>query len=192
MDLQGVEILELIAAQDVLDPDKPLSMYQPWEVELGNTMKTMLDAFETSQPTRLVIDSLSELRLQSQGELRFRRQILALKHSFVGRNCSVLMLDDQTNDLGNMTIHSVAHGVLVLEQSTPDFGAARRRLKVTKLRGQSYRGGFHDFNIERGGLVVFPRLIASEADLSSGQPDKVLASGMQELDHLLGGGLTAV
>ncbi len=166
LDLSGVEILELIAAQEELDPDKPLSMYQPWEMELGNTMRTMLEKFESYQPARLVIDSLSELRLQSQGELRFRRQILALKHAFVGRNCAVLMLDDQTGNASDMTIHSVAHGVILLEQSTPDFGISRRRLQVTKLRAQRYIGGFHDFAIERGGIRVFPRLIAAEAPLN--------------------------
>ena len=190
INLDGVEIVELIASQDELDPDKPLSMYQPWEVELGNTMRAMLDKFEAYKPTRLIIDSLSELRLQSQGELRFRRQILALKHAFVGRNCTVLLLDDKTSELGEMTIHSVAHGVILLEQSTPDFGSARRRLKVTKLRAQSYLGGFHDFVIERGGIVVFPRLIAAQSELNGFERSLTLSSTIRELDDLLGGGVT--
>ncbi len=189
LDLSGVEIVELIATQDELDPDRPLSMYQPWEVELGNTMRAMLQRFEAYKPARLIIDSLSELRLQSQGELRFRRQILALKHAFVGRNCAVLMLDDQTGNAVDMTIHSVAHGVILLEQFTPDFGSARRRLKVTKLRAQRYVGGFHDFVIERGGINVFPRLIAAESKLNGTQLPPVLVSDLPELDQLLGGGV---
>ncbi len=189
LSLDNVEIVELIASQDELDPDKPLSMYQPWEVELGNTMKSMLSSIVAYKPTRLIIDSLSELRLQSQGELRFRRQILALKHAFIGRKCAVLMLDDQTGHSNDMTIHSVAHGVILLEQSTPNFGSARRRIKVTKLRAQKYLDGFHDFIIERGGLKVFPRLIAAEAVVNSEGRSKVLASGITELDQLLGGGV---
>ncbi len=189
LDLDKIEIVELIASPDELDIDKPMSMYQPWEVELGNTMKSMLDRFKASNPSRLVVDSLSELRLQSQGELRFRRQILALKQALGGQNCTVLMLDDLTADASDMTIHSIAHGVILLEQFTPDYGISRRRLKVTKLRSQSYVGGFHDFVIERGGIRVFPRLIAADASVSLGGLPPVLASGIKELDQLLGGGV---
>jgi circadian clock protein KaiC len=162
-------------------------MFQPSEVELGETTKALLSEIERTRPKRVVIDSLSELRLLAQSPLRYRRQILALKQFFIGRECTVLLLDDLTSETEDLQLQSIAHGVLSLEQLSPEYGAERRRLRITKLRGQSYRGGYHDFVVRRGGLRVFPRLIAAEHNL--GQARGLLKSGNAELDTLMGGGL---
>ena len=135
----------------------------------------------------MVLDSLSELRLLSQSPLRYRRQILALKHFFAKRDCTVLMLDDRTSEPGDLQLHSIAHGVICLEHSASAFGSERRRLRVIKMRGLKYRGGFHDFNIEKGGLVVYPRLVASEHHREF-DPAPV-TTGLAGLDTLLGKGL---
>ena len=137
-------------------------MYHPSEVELGETTRRVLEAVERVNPSRIVFDSLSELRLLAQNPLRYRRQILALKQFFIGRQCTVLLLDDRSSDGADPQLHSIAHGVISLEQLAPEYGAARRRLRVTKFRGTDFRGGYHDFRIKRGGLTVFPRLVASE------------------------------
>lgn len=184
--LDGVEIVELIAEERDLDGDTQLTMYHPSEVELNETTKKVLDAVERVNPTRVVFDSLSEMRLLAQNSLRYRRQILALKQFFIGRHCSVLLLDDGTSEGADLQLHSIAHGVMTLEQRAPIYGAARRRLRVIKFRGTHFRDGFHDFSIERGGLVVFPRLVAAEhrEPFERGQ----IKSGVAALDTLLGGG----
>ena len=150
----------------------------------------MLDEVERVRPRRVVLDSLSELRLLAQNALRYRRQILALKQFFVGRNCTVLLLDDRTSTADDEQLQSLAHGVVCLEQSATDFGAERRRLRVTKLRGVGFRGGYHDFLIRRGGLDVFPRLIAAE-HRPGFDPTVVVTSGNAALDDLMGGGVPA-
>ena len=185
-DLQGVEIIELTADSTDLDISTQLTMYPPSEVELNDTTRRVLEIVERVNPTRLVFDSLSELRLLAQSSLRYRRQILALKQFFIGRQCTVLLLDDRTSEGSDLQLQSLAHGVLTLEQLAPLYGAERRRLRVIKFRGASFRGGFHDFKINRGGLQVFPRLVAAEhtATFERGP----LASGVSELDALLGGG----
>jgi circadian clock protein KaiC len=137
-------------------------MYHPSEVELSETVRQILAQIEQLEPRRLVIDSLSELRLLAQNSLRYRRQMLALKQFFDARECTVLLLDDQTAGGADLQVQSIAHGVLVLEQLTPEFGGDRRRLRVRKLRGTDYRTGYHDFTLRRGGLAVFPRLVAAE------------------------------
>jgi circadian clock protein KaiC len=162
-------------------------MYHPAETELAETTKAMLDEVERVKPQRIVIDSLSELRLLAQNPLRYRRQILALKQFFIGRNCTVLLLDDRTSADTDLQVRSIAHGVLMLEQLSPEYGAERRRLRVVKMRGKPYRGGYHDFSIVRGGLDVFPRLVAAEHHQPFAR-DKV-ESGVKSLDMLLGGGL---
>src|SRR5262249_27624819 len=139
------------------------------------------------RPERVVIDSLSEMRLLAQNPLRYRRQTLALKQFFIGRECTVFLLDDLTSEPGDLQLQSIAHGVMSLDQLSPECGAERRRLRITKLRGQAYRGGYHDFTIKRGGLDVFPRLVAAEH--LHGQERGVLRSDNAELDALLGGGL---
>ncbi len=185
--LDGIKLLELVAPESELEPDNQLAMFQPSEVELGETTKAVLAEVERTKPKRVVIDSLSEMRLLAQSPLRYRRQILALKQFFIGRECTVFLLDDLTSETEDLQLQSIAHGVVSLEQLSPEYGAERRRLRVTKLRGQSYRGGYHDFVIRRGRLDVFPRLIAAEHNL--GQERGLLKSGNDELDALMGGGL---
>jgi circadian clock protein KaiC len=141
---------------------------------------------ERSKPSRVVLDSLSEIRLLAQNSLRYRRQILALKHYFARRDVTVLLLDDLTADVLDKTVHSVAHGVIRLEEVTPEYGAERRRLRVLKYRAHSFRGGYHDFAIEKGGLQVFPRLVASE--YRARVKTLVLSTDIAELDKLVGGG----
>jgi circadian clock protein KaiC len=184
--LDPIEIVELVASEADLDGDAQLTMYHPSEVELAETTKAVLDAVQRVNPTRVVFDSLSELRLLAQSSLRYRRQILALKQFFIGRACTVLLLDDRTGEGGDTQLQSIAHGVLALEQLAPEYGAERRRLRVLKFRGTRYRGGYHDFSIVRGGLEVYPRLVAAEHR----QPfvRSQIKSGVGALDDLLGGG----
>ena len=184
--LDGIEIMELIAEDEDLDGDAQLTMYPPSEVELIETTKKILDAVNRINPSRVVFDSLSEMRLLAQSSLRYRRQILALKQFFVGRKCTVMLLDDRTGESSDQQLHSLAHGVISLEQLAPAYGAERRRLKVAKMRGSDFRGGYHDFTIRRGGLVIFPRLIAVEH--SEPFVAEQTASGVTALDALLGGG----
>jgi circadian clock protein KaiC len=185
--LDGIDVLELVAPESELEPDNQNAMFQPSEVELGVTTKAVLAAVERIRPRRVVIDSLSEMRLLAQSPLRYRRQVLALKQYFIGRACTVFLLDDLTSESDDVQLQSIAHGVVSLEQLSPEYGAERRRLRVTKLRGQKYRGGYHDFVIQTGGLDVFPRLVAGEH--ARGRKRGVLRSGNAQLDELLGGGL---
>ena len=185
--LDGIEIVELIADDKDLMTDSQVTMYLPSEVELSETTRKVLAAVEKSNPSRVVFDSLSELRLLAQNSLRYRRQILALKQFFLGRRCTVLLLDDRTSSEGSdLQLQSIAHGVLTLEQLAPIYGAERRRLRVTKFRGTSYRGGYHDFSIRREGLVAFPRLVAAEHE-EAFKAERI-KSGVAALDALLGGG----
>src|SRR5262249_19256822 len=159
----------------------------PSEIELGETIRAILAEVESRRPARAVFDSLSELRLLAGNPLRYRRQILALKQFFAGRHCTVLLLDDMTSTDHDLQLQSIAHGVVLLEQLNPDYGAERRRLRVEKYRGVKYRGGYHDYVIRRGGLQVFPRLVASEHRAPPSM--EKLPSGISELDSLLGGGI---
>ena len=185
--LDGIEVLELVAPESELEPDNQNAMFQPSEVELGVTTKAILAEVERTKPKRVVIDSLSEMRLLAQSPLRYRRQVLALKQYFIGRECTVFLLDDRTSETEDLQLQSIAHGVVSLEQLSPDYGAERRRLRVLKLRGQKYRGGHHDFVIQTGGLDVFPRLVAGEH--VRGPKRGTLKSGNAEMDALVGGGL---
>jgi len=185
--IDGIPLLELVAPESELEPENQYAMFQPSELELGVTTKAILTEVERCKPKRVVIDSLSEIRLLAQDPLRYRRQILALKQFFVGRECTVFVLDDKTSDATDLQLQSIVHGVLTLEQLSPEYGAERRRLRVLKLRGQPYRGGFHDFIIKRGGLQVFPRLIAAEHNV--GQERGLLKSGNADMDVLMGGGV---
>jgi circadian clock protein KaiC len=185
--LDGVTVFELVPPETSLDPSQELTVLHPAEMELSETSRLMFDKIEAVNPGRVIIDSLSELRLLAQSPLRYRRQILALKHFFAGHRATVVLLDDLTSNQHDMQLHSIAHGVVLLEQTAIDYGAERRRLRVVKMRGIPFKGGFHDFNIEHGGLNIFPRLVAAEhhTDFAG---DFVL-SGNAELDALLGGGL---
>src|SRR6201747_858609 len=185
--LKGVTIFELIPPESSLDPSHELTVLHPAEMELGETTQMIFDHVESLAPARIVIDSLSELRLLAQSPLRYRRQILALKHFFSGRKTTVVLLDDLSSQQTDLQLHSIAHGVVLLEQLAIDYGAQRRRLRVVKMRGIDFKGGFHDFTIRHGGLKIYPRLVAAEhhKDFDT----EVVLSGNSELDLLLGGGL---
>lgn len=163
------------------------TLFYSSEIELEETTKPLLQEAERVNPTRVVIDSLSEIRLLSQSPLRYRRQILALKKFFTGRRCTTIFLDDGAHDGNGANLQSIAHGILNLEQMAPVYGAERRRMRLMKVRGVNFRGGFHDFRIQTGGVVVFPRLVAAEHRVSF--DDALLSSGLAELDGLLGGGI---
>jgi circadian clock protein KaiC len=185
--LDGVDVFELVPPETVLDPERELTVFHPAAMELTETTNLVFKEVERINPTRVVLDSLSELRLLAQSPLRYRRQVLALKHFFACRNCTVVILDDLSSAQDDLQLHSVAHGVIRLEQLAIEYGAERRRLRVVKMRGIQFRGGFHDFTIETGGLRIFPRLVAAEhhkAFVGDYTP-----SGNAELDQLLGGGL---
>jgi circadian clock protein KaiC len=185
--LDGIEIIEVIADADELDGDGELTMLNPSEVELTETTRKVLKAVERFKPSRMVFDSLSELRLLAQSSLRYRRQILALKQFFVGRDCSVLLLDDRTAEGPDLQLHSIAHGVVALNFSSPPYGQVRRELQILKFRSSDFASGFHDFVIRRGGLEVYPRLVA--CDHGTAFDPGSIASGVAPLDTLLGGGV---
>ncbi len=184
--LDGMELFELVSMEG-LGQEAEQSILHPSEVELGETTRDVMAAVERLAPSRVVFDSLSEMRLLAQDPLRYRRQILALKHFFATRNCTVLMLDDLSSQAGDLQLHSIAHGVLCLDQSSTHYGPSRRHLRIVKMRGVKFRGGEHDFALETGGVRVFPRLVASDhhADFKA----EVTHTGVAELDALLGGGL---
>ena len=184
--LNGVDIHEYVATADALAPDGQVTMFRPSEVELLETVRQVLRDIETIKPDRVVVDSLSELRLLAQDSFRYRRQLLALKEFFLTRQCTVLLLDDRTGGDRDRHVQSIVHGVVHLEQLAPDYGAERRRMRLSKIRGTSYRGGWHDYVIRRGGLDVFPRVTA--ADHRRRVVRKPLPSGIASLDELLGGG----
>ena len=186
-DLSNVSIRELLPQENALDSEEQYTMFHPSEVELASTTKSILEDVQKINPTRVVFDSLSELRLVAGNPLRYRRQILALKQYFAGRQCTVILLDDMTATDHDLHVQSIAHGVILLQHLSPEYGAERRRLRVVKYRGSQFRGGYHDYLIKKGGLVVFPRLIAAEYRQS--RSAEKLASGVPELDNLLGGGI---
>jgi circadian clock protein KaiC len=185
-DIEGFGIYEVVPPGDSLKPEAQYTIFHPAEIELGETTNAILNEFERVRPRRLIIDSLSEMRLLAREPLRFRRQILALKQYLAGREATVLLLDDKVMK-DDLQIDSIVHGVISLEHLAVEYGAERRRLLVTKLRGSHFRGGYHDFNIITGGLRVFPRLVAAEhhPDFETG----AISSGIPALDRLLGGGL---
>jgi len=185
--LEGIEVFELLPPENFLDDEQQQSLLYSSDLELGETTKRIFEAFEAAKPHRVVLDSLSEIRLLAQSSLRYRRQILALKHFFAKRQVTVLLLDDLTTEVNDKTVHSVAHGVIRLEGLAPDYGTDRRRLKVIKYRGQAFRGGYHDFVIETGGVRAFPRLVSSEH--KTGFRREQLKSESEELNALLGGGV---
>ena len=182
--LDGIHIYELTPSEGMLNPDEQYTLFHPSDVELTDTIKSVVDQVTSLNPSRVVIDSLSEMRLLAAEPLRYRRQILALKQFFVGRRATVLLIDDRGAHRSDLQVQSISHGVLRLEQRIADYGPERRRLQVVKLRGVRFKGGFHDFRIERGGIRVYPRVVASE---HRARPKiRALASGIPELDSLLG------
>ena len=185
--LEGIDIYELAPPESLLTEDQQQSLLYSSDLELGESTKRIFEAFDRVKPHRVVIDSLSEIRLLAQSSLRYRRQILALKHFFAQRGATVLLLDDLTADVADKSVHSVAHGVIRLEELAPEYGADRRRLRVLKYRGSRFRGGHHDFVIETGGIRVFPRLVSAEHRREFERD--VCSTDNPELNHLLGGGV---
>ncbi len=182
-----VTIMEVVPPERLLDAAHEQSLLYSSDLELGETTRKIFEAIERVKPQLVVLDSLSELRLLAQGSLRYRRHILSLKHYFARHGATVILLDDLTTETNDKTVHSVAHGVVILEQRAPDYGAEQRRLRVRKYRGQAFRGGYHDFAIKADGVHVFPRSIAA------GKPREfnrdTLPSGVSKLDVLLDGGI---
>jgi circadian clock protein KaiC len=185
--LAKLEIVELSALDEKIAAEAQSTLFHPSEVELTETTKFLLEAVDRANPDRVALDSLSELRLLSQTALRYRRQILALKQYFSGRHCTTLLLDDASALGSDSHVQSLAHGVITLEQLAPEYGAERRRMIVRKIRGTTYRGGYHDFTIKTGGIDVFPRLVAAEHHKKFTQEN--VSSNVKGLDALLGGGL---
>ena len=184
-----IDVFELIPPESLLDAEQQQSLLYSSDLELGETTRAIFERIEAVRPALVVLDSLSEIRLLAGSSLRYRRQLLALKHYFARQGATVLLLDDLTADALDKSVHSIAHAVFRLEELAPDYGAERRRLRVVKYRGQRFRGGYHDFNVATGGVQVFPRLIALEHK-SAFKRDR-LRSGVDELDALLGGGIDA-
>jgi circadian clock protein KaiC len=184
--LDKIEIFELTPAEAALDPDKEMTVLHPAELELNETLQSVFNKVQELNPSRVIFDSLSEIRLLAQSPLRYRRQILALKHFFAGRKSTVILLDDLSSSPTDLQLHSIAHGVILLDQTAVDYGVERRRLRVVKMRGTDFRSGFHDFTIKKGGIEIYPRLIASEhhRDFVS----DFVSSGNAQLDTLLGSG----
>jgi circadian clock protein KaiC len=186
--LDGIDIFELVPPELTLDPQRDQTVLYASDLELGETVGMVMKEVDRLKPARIVFDSVSEIRLLSQSALRHRRQILALKHFFAAKGCTTLFLDDLTQEIEETSLHSLAHCVIRLQQNPLQFGGDRRRMRIYKMRGRIYKGGFHDFVIRRGGLEIFPRLVASEhhSTYSDAHP---VASGLKALDELLGGGL---
>lgn len=185
--LDGIEVFEL-AAEGGQATEEGYTIFHPAEVELQQTVDAVLKVVETLKPKRVVFDSLSEMRLLARDPLRFRRQILAIKQFFMGREGTVLLLDDKTAPEGDLQLHSLAHGVLLLEHVALEYGSERRRLQITKVRGWRFRGGYHDFRITTGGLEVYPRILHDKP--TQNETTRTLSSGSSRLDELLGSGLT--
>jgi circadian clock protein KaiC len=185
--IERIAVRELVPSEQSLEPGEQYTVFHPSEVELSDTTKKIVDDVDNLKPARIVFDSLSELRLLAGNPLRYRRQILALKQFFAGRRCTVILLDDLTAAEHDLQVQSIAHGALLLEHTMPAFGPPRRRVSVTKFRGREFRGGYHDYAIRRGGLEVYPRLVAAEHRGSSSR--ERLPSGLAGLDKLIGGGL---
>lgn len=185
--LEGIELFELMPDEEALRPDAQYTVFHPSEVELTSTTQAIFESVERTKPVRVVVDSLSEMRLLARDSLRYRRQILGFKHFFSHQNATVLLLDDLTGEDRDTQLRSLAHGVLRLEQLALEYGAERRKLRVIKMRGTRFRGGNHDYTIRTGGLEVFPRLVAAEHHTPF--PPGNLSSGVREIDALLGGGL---
>ena len=185
-DASKIHIYEELVGEEAL-AEEETTVFYPSEVELGETIRAMLHEVDRVKPKRVVLDSLSEIRLLAQSTLRYRKQILALKQFFSGREVTVLFLDDRTAEINDMQLQSVPHGVIELERYTPMYGSARRRLQLVKVRGLNFRDGYHDFSIKTGGIVVYPRLVAAEHRHIV--KHEQLTSGLAPLDSMLGGGI---
>ncbi|MET0321025.1 MAG: ATPase domain-containing protein [Duganella sp.] len=186
-DMAGIQIEEIIPNENALDPEQQYTIFHPSEIELGGTTQRIVSAIDKCRPRRVVLDSLSELQLLAENPLRYRRQVLALKQYLASRSCTTILLDDRTALSTDLQVRSVAHAVLTLELVDQAYGAERRRIRVVKYRGIAFHGGAHDYQIVRGGLRVYPRLVAADTRVRSAR--RQLSSGMPSLDQLMGGGL---
>jgi circadian clock protein KaiC len=184
---EGVTIFELVPPESLLDETQQQSLLYSSDLELGETTRRIFDVVEELKPSRIVIDSLSEIRLLAQSSLRYRRQIASLKHYLSRTGATVILLDDLTSGGEDRSVHSVAHAVIRLEELSPHYGPERRRLRVIKYRGQKSRGGYHDFAIQTGGVRVFPRLVSAEHKRDFSR--QVLKCASEELNQLMGGGI---
>jgi len=184
---ESVVIQELALSDRAFAEDRQQSLLYAADLELGETTRLIFDTVDRIKPQRVVLDSLSEIRLLAQSSLRYRRQLLAIKHHFAKVDTTILFLDDLTADVTDKTVHSIAHGVIRLEEISPEYGAGRRRLRVSKYRAHNYRGGYHDFVITRGGVRVYPRLVALEHRTQYERTK--LSTGNAAFDSLLGGGV---
>lgn len=185
--LDGIQIHEVLPSESILDPDQQYSIFHPSDVETGVITKGILSIVEQAQPTRVVLDSLSELQLLAASPLVYRRQVLAFKQFFANRSCTTLFLDDRTASNGDLQVRSIAHGVLSLDRMATDYGGIRRRIEIIKYRGIAFQEGLHDYKIQHGGIVIFPRLIA--ADTRKNVKPRQFGSNLSALDMLLGGGI---
>ena len=186
--IENLQFFETLPDETDLKPEGQYSVFHPAEIELNDRMQMVIKEIDRVRPQRLVIDALSELRMLARDALRYRRQILSLKDYVSHRNCTTLLLDDRTTGTeGDLQLHSIVHGVISLEKLEREYGATRRQIEIMKLRGSSFREGFHDYLIQTGGVVVFPRLIAAESRTESKL--ETVPSGVAELDTLIGGGL---
>jgi circadian clock protein KaiC len=185
----SIVIHEIIPSDEDLSPEAQYTVFHPSEVELADTISSIMEQLEKVNPERVVLDSLAELRMLARDPLRYRRQVLALKRHFDGRNSTVLLLDDLTAQGrdADQQLESIAHGVIKLQSLGRDFGTRRRRIEVNKLRGTPFREGFHDYTIRTGGVAIFPRLIAAEH--KPGFERRHVPSGIFELDELFRGGI---
>jgi len=188
-DANAIPIAEFVPEEASLSPEQQYTVFHPSEIELASTITKLTELIDRVRPERLVIDSLSELHLLAENSMRYRRQLLALKQFFAGRDITVLLLDDRTSIGDDMQLQSIAHGVLRLEKIGRSYGVTRRHIEIIKLRGSAFREGLHDYTIQRGGLVVYPRLIASE-HVAPIPHDRIL-SGVDGLDTMFGGGLSS-
>ena len=185
--MDGVTIHEVIPNENLLNPNEQYTVFHPSEVEFGETNNVILEMIEKLRPSRVVLDSLSELQLLSGSALRYRRHVLGLKQYFAKRSCTALLLDDKSSILGDHQVRSIAHGVISLQHSDSDYGAERRVVRVLKYRGIGFRRGPHDYGIITGGVVVYPKVVA--ADSRELARRKQVKSGLDTFDSLLGGGI---
>ena len=185
--LDKLTLYELSSVEQASGLPAAQTLFHPSEVELNETTKGVLDVVERLRPQRVVFDSLSEMRLLARDPLRYRRQILSLKQFFAGRGCTVLLLDDGSGSEADLQLESLAHGVIQMEHLSPLYGSERRRMRVKKMRGMDFRGGYHDFRITTGGIEAYPRLVAAEHHETFEMG--AISSGVPEMDSLLGGGI---
>lgn len=185
--LDGANFVDLKPDEEDLKPDGQYTVFHPSEIELGDRLQAIVTEVERYKPDRLVIDALSELRMLARDPLRYRRQVISLRE-FTPPSCTVLLLDDRSSRQSDIELHSIVHGVIVLEKVHREYGKTRRRAEISKLRGSAFREGYHDYIIRTGGMLMFPRLVASEhlTPVDFGAP---ACSGIAELDALVGGGL---